>query len=619
MSENNEFHDSLDDVIARAAKKFDNIASQDDDSSKIMNEPVEEIVEEEPSSEIVQPPVVNYVNNSSLFDDVEIDDEDEDIYGKNDFDKEIEEDDRRREMEHAQKLEEARAREEDNKLNTLPPQSLDKEFQRTAIDFQTNKISIVTGMVERVKAKYHLKGGINPNKSRAVMGDLVEYYENFGEDITPEFEQIILKNWQHVDDNGEPYPDNQPNTNATTDEASQTTNTPKEDPDVNINIDVEPNQPVTVNVDDEVIKAINKKRIVNINVREITNKDMKKVVVIENSPKEGVVRSFDRGLGYTPITLPLSGYRCMIKPMNFFDMIAMTSPDNNSIIDYNRKRWSTIYDHLKNPSIGDFKDFDDFLMKTKYNDLQLLEWGLLTATSDDEETITLECGNPKCKQEFVHVYTPRTLIHPVPERMPKEFEEISTAGYDRAHELFDQINGKRTRYILPNSKIQIEINEPSAYEYIFTKLPLIMDKYAAKFPEDKELSQFANIQQNAHRDPRFMEFALTSSMIMRISAIVIPPPDNEKYDTPHEYRYTDWDTIEQQLGMLEMEDTLAVFKLLSEADQEVPIEFYISDIQCPHCGRKEPRGLPVSSLVENLIFRVSRRLQNTEINLMKLD
>lgn len=634
---NNEFHDSLDDVIARATEKF-KLTNEDvpeDTSSQIINHEEyetqnEESFDEEPNSSIIPKSILNHIPNDTL-DDVDIEDDtlgdvaddfDDDPYGVNDANREIEEEDRIREEERLQKIEEARIAKEalENSKKTLPPRSLDMEFQNKAMKFQEDKLAIVTGMVERVKAKYHLVGGIKPERQRHVMGDLIEYYENYGEEITDTFENIILNNWQHVDENGQAYGNTE---NVANENINDDNNPSAVDDDnngnVNVNIDVAPNQPVTVNIDDDVVKSINKKRVVNINVREMTNADMDKIVVIENSPKEGIIRSFETGIGYTPITLPLSGYRCMIKPLNFFDMISMTAPNNNSIVDYQLKRWRTIYDHLKNPSIGEFENFEDFLKKTKYNDLPLLEWGLLTATSDDEESLTLECGNPKCKQEFVHMYTPRTLIHPNPDKLPPEFDEISRTSGQRAIDIFTAFNTKRVRYKLPISGIIIEINEPSAYYHLYTTLPLIVDRYRAKFPDDPTMEHFQNIQQYMQRDPRIMEFAITSSMITRISAIVVPPPEDENYNEPHEYRFTNWDDIEEQLGMIPMDDTLAIFKIVSEADDHQPMEFYVSGIQCPHCGRKEPRGLPVTNLVENLIFRVSRRLQNTEINLTKLD
>ena len=620
---NNEFHDELDDVIARATKKFGLNNDEPIDDAVTPAVPETPIVNEE----VPTTPTVNYVDNDLLDmdlddddDDLRIDDPDDDPYGIRDFDHEMEEEDRQRELIRQQQLQEAKNRQDEmnDGMRALPPQSLDKNFQKEAIDFQTDNLSIVTGMVERVKAKYHLKGGIKNDRLRMVMGDLLEEYYNNGEEITPRFEKIIMDNWTHAGDNGEEYS----NTDAPSTQNAAVNNTTAERLEdvqpVEVNIDVTPDQPVTVNIDDEIVNAINKKRVVNINVRELTSKDMEKVTVIENSPREGIIRSFDTGLGYTPLTLPLSAYRCMIKPMNFFDMISMNAPDNNSPVDYHLKRWRTIYDHLKNPSIGEFKDFEDFLKKTKYNDMTLLEWGLLTATSDDEETLTLECGNPKCKQEFIHRYTPRTLIHPKPDKLPPEYDEISKTGGDRAIQLHDQIASKRTRYRLPNSKVVIEIWEPSAYEYLTIKLPLIMSRYQERFPNDPNMEMMQD-ENRRNSDPRMMEFSIMMSMMMRIPAIIVPPPDEDDYNTPHEYRFTNWDDIEEQLGMLPMEDTLAIFKLISEQDDSAPIDFYVSDIQCPHCGRKEPRGLPVTNLVQNLIFRVSRRLQNTEINLTRLD
>ena len=621
---NNEFHDPLDDVIARATGKFG------------LNESNETNHHQEETSFTNQEstPIVTFTENDTLDDDdvysddpleneapVGDYDDDDDPYGNNDFNNEIAEEDRQREMIAEQKRREAEAAKQEmaDKTTALPPRSLDKDFQKESIDFQTNNLAIVTGMVEQVKAKYHLKGGIKNDRLRMVMGDLMEEYYAHGETITPEFEQIIMKNWTYADADGTEYDahSNAP-VNNTNGETVVNNNAVNNAEPVNVNIEVAPDQPVTVNIDDEIVNSINKKRVVNINVREVTNKDMEKVTIIENSPREGIIRSFDTGLGYTPLTLPLSAYRCVIKPLNFFQMMSLASPDSDSMIDYQLKRWKTVYEHLKNPSIGDFVDFEDFLKKTKYNDMTLLEWGLLTATSDDEETITLECGNPKCKKEFVHAYSPRTLIHPNVEKLPKKFKEIGNASGNQALELYDEIASKRVRYRLPRSGVVIEIEEPSAYTYLTQKLPLIVAKYTERFPEDPKMEKLADPNQR-NNDPRMMEFSIMMSMMMRITAIIIPPPEDDNFDKPHEYRYTTWDDIEDQLGLLQMEDTLAIFKIVSEEDDSQPMEFYVADIKCPHCGREEPRGLPVTNLIQNLIFRVSRRLQNTEINLTRLD
>ena len=599
----NEFHDPLDDVIARATGRF---ANNDTPTEQSVAHPVVNDVPTEPE--------VNYVKNDVVdFDDVDVDD---DPYGTNDLQREMEEEDRLREEKMNRELEEKRAlKEEAEKSVKLPPQSLDPNFQKEAIDFQADNLSIVTGMVEQVKAKYHLKGGIKQEILPIIMGDLMEEYYNNGETITPRFEEIIMKNWTHVDSNGEEYDANQPSTNQ---------NTPNQTVDENVqpvtvNIDVAPDQPVTVNIDDEALGEINKTKVININVREVTDIDMERVTVIENSQKEGVIRSFELGSGFTPITLPLSAYRCQIKPLNFFDMINMLSPDGTSKVDFHLKRWRIIYDHLKNPSIGDFTDFEDFLKKTKFADMSIMEWGVLAATSSDDEQLGVVCGNPKCKKDFTHTYSPRTLVHPNPDRLPKEFNDIANASGKSAIDLFNRVSGKRRRYKLPISKLIIEINEPSAYEYLTIKLPLIITKYAERIPEDPNMDNFNEETLQTGGDPRLNEFAYKMALMMRISAIIVPPPETDNFDTPHEYRFTNWDDIEEQIQLLPMEDTIALIKLVgNHEDFASPIDFYVSDVKCPYCGRVEPQ-IPVNNLITNLLFRVSRRLQNTEINLIELD
>ena len=602
---NNEFHDPLDDVIARATGMF-----TDD---KMDSQPNEESITKEVE--------VKHVPNDT-FDDIDIDDDtdinvddpDDDPYGAYDADREIEQEDILREEERQRAIAEAQRVKDEQVTVTLPPQSLDKKYQAEAIGFQENNLAIVTGMVERVKAKYHLKGGIKEEVLPIVMGDLMEEYYVNGEEVTPRFEQIILDNWTHVANDGSEYSKNdQTDDVETVDHTPVNTGEPAE-----ININVAPDQPVTVNVDDDIVNEITKTRVININVREVTNLDMERVTVIENTQKEGVIRNFDVGMGYTPVTLPLSAYRCMIRPLNFFEMINMLSPDSSSKVDYHLKRWKVIYEHIKNPSIGDFENFEDFLKKTKYSDINILEWGILAATSGDDEQLGVVCGNPKCKHEFFHTYSPRTIIHPNPDRLPKEYNQIGTLSGAPAIEIYNKISSKRKRYKLPVSGVIIEIHEPSAHEYLTEKLPTVIAKYAERVPEDPNMDNF-NENTLTSGDPRLGEFATKMALMLKISAVIVPPREDENYQTPHEYRFTNWEDIDAQISMLPMEDTIAILKLISlQEEASSSVDFYVSNVVCPQCGREEPR-IVVTNLIQNLLIRVSRRLQNTEINLTELD
>jgi hypothetical protein len=573
-------------------------------------------------------PNITSVPNPPEIDDIDISDivtsqntvneVDDDEFGKNDFKKQIEEEERleneRLEMERQRRLEE----EQDSQTKTImPPRSLDKQFQSDAIDLQNEHLAIVTGMVEQVKAKYHLNGRIIPEKTRQVQGDLLELYFNNGSQITPEFEQLILNNWEHIDpDTGEAYaaPDNY-NGNVNTSNAQTNPN------EHTINITVESNQPVTINMPEDLNAKLEetKANVVKINVREMSESEIRSMTIIENPQEAPNIVEHKNDMCSIPITLPMSAYRCTIRPVNYFEMIDLVAPRSNSKVDFMIQRWEIIYNHMDNISIGKFADFQDFLKKTKYADLGILEWAILTATCDEEEPIQITCGNPKCKKTHDYYYSPRTIIHLNEDNLPKNYHDISNAVGESAVKLFSEINTKRVGYELKHCKKIIEINEPSAYEYLTIKLPLIIAKYAERIPEDPNMDNFNEETLQTGGDPRLNEFAYKMALMMRISAIIVPPPETDNFDTPHEYRFTNWDDIEEQIQLLPMEDTIALIKLVgNHEDFASPIDFYVSDVKCPYCGRVEPQ-IPVNNLITNLLFRVSRRLQNTEINLIELD
>ena len=433
-------------------------------------------VENDPTVSTVEDGIINTPEPTSV---AGFDESSEDIdYGDNDMAMEMAREDAA-EAEARQKLiDEKRAAAEalEASKTTLPPRSLDKEFQAEAIGFQADKLAIVTTMVNKVVAKYHITtGGIPENIRRMVMGDLIDVYHRDGEVITPEFEDIILQNW--IDDDGQPII-NKIGSNGVVesdvDESSQETDDdtdtePEEEKPENptINITVEKNTPVSINVDKSIIAETEKTREVNVYVKEVSNKELLKSTVIENSQIDGIITEYDSGINDVPITLPLSGYRCVMKAINWFDFIRLTAPTSKNSSDNELKKWSVIYKHMKNVSIGDFKDFDDFLHKTKFQDKELLMWAILVATGDEEETLSITCANKKCKNLIELKYHPRNIVHLDEELIPSHYQKTHDVaiGPD-AIKHFDEVNGRLTRYVLPDTKIIVEVNEPSAHEFI---------------------------------------------------------------------------------------------------------------------------------------------------------
>ena len=558
----------------------------------------------------------------------------EDIYGNNDMEAAIAAEDKAREDERARLAAEQQAvadaaREKTNTF--MPPDEKDMKYHEEAIAFQTEKLAIVTTMINKVVAKYRLVSGGIPtqmmkdNTGRvildqvAVKAELCELYEKNGEVITPEFEDMILGNWVMPDntlaieniENGvvvdstiqNSTPKSSPETTESTDDvpAVDVSKTPQ------INITVEPNTPVTINVDDSIVANMSQAKEIDILVKEVSEKELQMSNIIENSNIEGIITKYDSGINDVPLTLPLSGYRCVMRSINWFDFIKLTAPTSNNPVDNEIKKWSVIYDHMKNISIGDFTDLEDFMKKTKYQDREFLMWGLLVATADDEEVLEFRCTNPKCRKPVRVTYRPRNIQHVDEEKIPSWWIPASKAapGPD-AIKIWESATGLRKRYKLPNTGIIVEINEPSAYEFVTVKLPLI-DRIFKEYRPDGNM---ADIDPN---DPTMAEFDYLSANALFVSAMTIPRDGKE-------YRFTDWDSIKEIITKgLNAEDSGILLKIIEKSrNVGSPITFRINDITCEAC-KEHLDYMPIPDIGNTLLFRVSQRLSNTQINLVEMD
>lgn len=559
-------------------------------------------------------------------------DTDEDIYGVNDLANEIADEDARQAEEKKAIIADREAKEKDGVKITMPPDERDMKYHEDAIGFQSEKLSIVSLMVQKVVAKYSIISGGIPEAPvpdlgvlgrRAVMGELIDIYHNNGEKITPEFERMILNNWVMPDGtlaiNNVSQTDGKVVDKTKLNESDKAEDKPETDkgedipkPETpTINITVEKNTPVTVNVDESVVAQTSATNEVNIHVKEVSEKELMKTTIVENSNQEGIIQRYDSGINDVPITLPMSGYRCVMRAINWFDFIKLTAPTSQNNADNELKRWSVIYDHIKNPSIGEFENFEDFMKKTKFQDRELLMWGLLVATADDEEILTLTCGNPKCKNQIRIKYNPRTIVHLDETKLPKWYiPAYEAAAGEEAYKIWEQVNSKRTRYKLPNTGIIAEINEPSAYEFVTVKLPLIQELFKRYRPEgvmsEKELT-----------DVSMAEFDYLSTNALFVSALTIVREENGKRK---EYRFTNWEDIEKIITTsLDAEDSGILLKIIEKSRSNMsPVSFRVEGIDCPVCGMHEDYK-PIDDIGNSLLFQVSRRLSNTQINLIEMD
>ena len=604
-----------------------NLLNKHKEANGIPTEPIKPV--EEPVEKIVEVDEVPVDANI----DVE---EDEDIYGVNDLMKQIEAEEA---ADKAAREAMFAARQQDTRPEELMmPDEKDETYLTEAVGYQGDKLSNITLMVNKVVAKYRLISGgiqdaVQPGSrvlpKRVVMGELAEIYDSQNSAnpiITPEFESVILSNWvmpdgstaiENINENGIVVDRTIMPAETQEEKLPVTNDGPVEDTPAVININVEPNTPVEVNVDNELIASLTKTKKIDIYVNEISSSDMEASTIIENTDQEGIITTYDPGINDVPITLPLSGYRCVMRGINYLDFIKLSAPSSGNTTDAEIKTWTIIYNHLKNPSIGDFKDFEDFLKKTKYQDRELLMWGVLAATLDEQDTISITCGNPNCGEKHTIVYYPRQLIHVDESRIPAWYiPAYQAAAGPEAVSVWEQASQKRVSYKFNDSRISVEINEPSAYEFITQKLPLLDELYQRYKPNSSFSEDMRNTDENEPsilERADMLEFNYLSSIAMYLSAVIIERNGKK-------YRFTRWKDIEKVVsGSLSSTDSSILVSLIEQVrSNTTPVSFRINDVTCPHCKHHDD-FIPINNLQEQLLVRVYVKLGNTQINLINMD
>lgn len=551
----------------------------------------------------------------------------EDIYGDHDAERELDAYESEMAKQRAELLEHEKMKkaEEDAKRTGMPPRSLDKDFQNAAISFQADKIEEVNLMVQQVLAEKNIFDGYFPaDKRMHILGDLMTEYHRFeGSTPSEKFKQIVFSNWVSatmVNQQSQQQEESEDNA-----EAEKVFDPERSGPVVNINNHSD--TPVTVNIDESLIPEINETRKVEINIHNIEDKEGELQTVIEDADVDSILSEHKTEINNVPITLPHSGYRAVIRPMNWFDYLKIAAPRSNNFSDAMTEKWSIIYDHIISTSIGAFESFDDFLAKTKFEDLDIFEWALFVATSQDVEVISYECnhrigdkkvlnenGDPildengvelvkpiLCKHEVRHEYNPRTTIKLDETKLPSYYNDVHEAAVgEEALKLFTKISSTKQRLTLPDSGYILEITRASAKDYITKKLPIITDickQY--KIPLE-------SFEEHMSQNPVGSLYLLCA---IGLDAIIIRRGDND-------YRFSKWKDMSKIIDKLSNDDIQVIMQVFEKRMAKVA-SFEFHDLMCPEC-KNVIKVLPIGNIFELLGFNLTRRLQNTEVNLIDI-
>lgn len=350
-----------------------------------------------------------------------------------------------------------------------------------------------------------------------------------------------------------------------------------------------------IKFDEEETKAIQTSDMIHL--VEVENRDLE-VVEIER-PDDGtpfmqLMDSYKLSVSKAPMTFPASGFKADITGLSwgeFADITLDISDDSEDYINFDKiyKKLSVIYNNMKNISIGAFKSFEDFLKHFAYVDVQLATYGLLIATQPEEDTITLMCNKPSCKQRFNFKYVPRSIINfnNANTEMLQQIDRINTVAPEERLRLAkaSRVN-KFTRFKLPASGYLVDLGFASCYDYLYGILSLIK-KYT-----DEELPQ---------NDTRWE----LTGMLQGVRAIYIPQA-NGTYIAARRPE----DIVDVLKDAILPEDIIVLNSAYEHYINQYYIDFSLSGVECPHCHTKTEN---IQITPDELVFLIHQRQRSTPI------
>lgn len=338
-------------------------------------------------------------------------------------------------------------------------------------------------------------------------------------------------------------------------------------------------------------KIKNARKIV---LTEVENVDLSSIK-IKKAQKSFVesVKEFEFSGVKAPMIFPASRFKADMCGMTYGEMgDILVSGDETITFEQMRKRLTVIYNKMKNPSCGEFKDFDDFLKKFSYLDIELALYGIILATYPEIDDISMVCQNPRCRKSFNHRFKPASLLRfdKTNSKFIKTMDELVNAKPSDYIALFNDSPTMNHRlYKLPYSGTMVEIGMPSAYEYLYDVIQngVFMDKFVENHPGDLN-GLLANV----------------SGLVLLVRSVLIPEGDGY-------VQYDDFEDVIQALYRTKPEDINLLSNILNKQVEAYQSVFELHDVKCPHCSSVSPI---VNLQVSELIFFKLRGAMNAEVD-----
>lgn len=353
-----------------------------------------------------------------------------------------------------------------------------------------------------------------------------------------------------------------------------------------------------IHFDNEESKAIEVADVIQL--CEVEDQDLR-IIDVERPEDDGTpfmqaVESHQLSVSKVPMTFPGSGFKAQMCGLSWGEYADITlDTDTETADDYLNfdklyKRYSTIYNNMKNVSVGPFESFEDFLRNFAHDDSPLALYGLLLATQPEVDSLYMNCQKSGCKKRFLYKYSPRGVIdlETASNEMLSALESITESTPDNRMTLFknSRVN-KRKRIKLGVSEYLVDIGLASAYDYLYQILPIVQEYSAI---EDTM----------SDTDPR----KSIPAMLLGVRAVYIPSKNGSYIATRNAHDIAD------AILSLPTQDAVVLEAAVQAYRGQFQVGFSLKNIECPYCHNKTKR-VPID--VDTLVFQIRLRQINTHV------
>ena len=301
---------------------------------------------------------------------------------------------------------------------------------------------------------------------------------------------------------------------------------------------------------------------------EVEDKELKTLKVKKKIRKHDefkiLKKNFDKS--YSPVMAIASGYTCKMKNISAIEAIRMYQRPGRDTANSILEKWSLIYDKIIDISRGPFKDIEDFLQHTAFNDYDNFVYAMIASSYPTDDAVEFVCDKDLggCGKNFTVNYQNTSMIRQdlINDKTKQHIQDIinNAAFVDKAYEnsMKAPVNFTKRFFIDDTSGIIVELYVPSVHD--------IMKNYF------EEIQNNEDFLANADRELVILAQGIKSIFI----------PDYEADDGSFYQAEGVMAIVETLTDFTSQQLSLITNKTL-ELTEPYTIRYGFKNVVCPHC------------------------------------